>query len=175
MQLRDRGARGWEAERERERSGEKATVSMWSARSQWDAHRRDVATHLMSPHSSHGSRLTHGGWAKKSTPLQSCLLVSSLCLSLSYDISLMDMSYVLWLILCLICLMYIFIYLISYVLYLMSYVLCLMTYLLCLWLILCLMSYILYILSTFLSCLIVWCWLVILLHWLAGPPRLKAD
>ena len=50
-----------------------------------------------------------------------------------------------------------------------------MTYLLCLWLILCLMSYILYILCTFLSCLVVWCWLVILLHWLAGPPRLKAD
>ena len=48
-------------------------------------------------------------------------------------------------------------------------------HLLCLWLIWCLMSYILYILCTFLSCLVVWCWLVILLHWLAGPPRLKAD
>ena len=37
------------------------------------------------------------------------------------------------------------------------------------------MSYIVYILWTLLSCLVVWCWLMILLHWLVGPPRLKAD
>ena len=34
------------------------------------------------------------------------------------------------------------------------------------------MSYVLY---TFISCLVVWCRLMILLHWLASPPRLKAD
>ena len=34
------------------------------------------------------------------------------------------------------------------------------------------MSYVLYI---FISCLVAWCRLMILLHWLASPPRLNAD
>ena len=118
---------------------------------------------------------------KKKSP---CNLVPALEFSLmSYVLYLCLMSYTyvlmyLWLILCLM----------SYILYILcTFLSCLVvwcwlviefslkTYLLCLWLILCLMSYILYILCTFLSCLVVWCWLVILLHWLAGPPRLKAD
>ena len=98
------------------------------------------------------------------------------------------MSYDLSDVLCLICLMYIFLYLISYVLYLMSYVLCLMSYVLY---VLCissydmsLMSYDLYLVShvlCVLSCnyvlcvLRTWCCLVIRLHRVAGPPRLKAD
>ena len=30
-------------------------------------------------------------------------------------------------------------------------------------------------LNTFISCLVVWCRVMIMLHWLARPPRLKAD
>ena len=119
-----------------------------------DAHRGSIFctcshdTH--SPDSPHVTSFTahsltaHGGWAKKIDPLQSCLLMSSLYLSLSYDISLMDMSYVLWLILCLMSYM-------SYVYLLISYILCLISYVLCL---ICLMytflhriSYVLYLMS----------------------------
>ena len=101
--------------------------------------------------------------------------MSSLYFSLSYDTSLMDMSYVLYLIsyvLCLICLMYIFLYLISYVLYLMSYVL----YVLCSY-DLYLVSHVLCVLScNYVLCVLrTCCWLVIRLHRVAGPPRLKAD
>ena len=64
------------------------------------------------------------------------------------------------------------IYLMFYVLYDLSYVLCLMSYVLYLIsYVLCLISYTL--LNNFISCLV--SRLLILLHWLARPPRLKAD
>ena len=86
-------------------------------------------------------------------------------------------------------------YLMSYILYVLytsSYILCLISYILyrmsympyiyllmiCLS---CLMTYILCLMS-YVSCLVIkfcvlrtWCWLVIRLHRVAGPPRLKAD
>ena len=36
-------------------------------------------------------------------------------------------------------------------------------------------TYVLHTLCTLILYTVVWCWLVILLHWLARPPRLKAD